>query len=309
MINQVDVAVQSYKKPESLIYSLLSLHRACKAHVDQVWINDDQSKGNILEIYQSEALRAALFPWKINVRENQRRMGWWVSFVKDYKPKYLTLWNMLKRMAWNYYKNNQIYVAKDDIRYQWALNHTNKDYLFIMHDDITFKGDVIERYMATITQMTRPAIVGDLGQCWRCAYKQLGCNPSKILKGYRPSVHWPFTKVSKGDHQWACRINEWSALVSVSCTKFIKEKHRIFYGNFDNNGDTSAYWFSVAVSEGFSFDDPINNSERNQFYVHWENGITGHSVWVNQGLGKSSYDAALIKNKLQEDFNFTWIWG
>ena len=309
MLAKIDVSIQSYKKPESLIYSLLSLHKHCKSEVDTVWINDDQSSEDVIRIYESSELKEALYPWKIKVRRNLNRMGWWVSFVRGYKPKYLSHWYMFIRMAWNFYKNKTIYVAKDDVRYQWAIDHTDKEYLFIMHDDVTFKDNVIKRYMEAVAKMTRPAIVGDLGQCWRCAYEKLGCNPYKILSGYRPSVSWPYTKVSKGDHHWACRINEWSALISVNCAKFIEDKYRIFYGNYDNKGDVSAYWFSRIVNEGFSFDDPISSSARDQYYLHWENGATGHSVWVNQGFGKSSYNANFIKNKLQEDFDFTWLWG
>ena len=309
MLAKIDVAVQSYKKPESLIYSLLSLHKHCKSEVDTVWINDDQSSEDVIRIYESSELKKALHPWKIKVRRNLNRMGWWISFVRGYKPKYLSYGYMLIRMAWNFYKNKSIYVAKDDVRYQWAIDHTDKEYIFIMHDDITFKGNVINRYMESASIMTSPGIVGDLGQCWRCAYQKLGCNPNKILNGYRPAINWPYTKISKGDHHWACRINEWSALISVNCAKFIENKYRIFYGNYDNKGDVSAYWFSRIVNEGFSFDDPISNSEREKFYLHSENGISGHSVWVNHGIGKSFYNSTEFKSKLQQDFNFTWQWG
>ena len=46
---KIDVAVQSYRKPESLIYTLFSLHRHSRDAIDTVWINDDRSGGDVIE--------------------------------------------------------------------------------------------------------------------------------------------------------------------------------------------------------------------------------------------------------------------
>jgi hypothetical protein len=309
MSHKVDVAIQSYKKPESLIYSLLSLHRQSKDSVDTVWINDDKSGGDILDIYNSLALKNALHPWKIKVRENKVRMGWWLSFVKGYKPNYLSYSFMLIRMLWNYYQSRHIFVERQDIRYQWAIDNTDKKYLFVMHDDMLIKKDVVGVYYKAISDLDNPAIVGELGQCWRCVFNKLGCTPEKIISGYRPGDFWPMTKLSSSDHAWACRVNEWSAMLSVSAAKEIEQKDRLFFGNFDNKGDTSAYWFATAVSSGYDFTDPINPSERNDFYVHGDEGKSGHSVWVDQGNGKSQYKAAAIRERLLNDFAFKWTWS
>jgi hypothetical protein len=98
-------------------------------------------------------------------------------------------------------------------------------------------------------------------------------------------------------------------MLSVSAAKEIEQKDRLFFGNFDNKGDTSAYWFATAVSSGYDFTDPINPSERNDFYVHGDEGKSGHSVWVDQGNGKSQYKAAAIRERLLNDFAFKWTWS
>ena len=308
MNSKVDVAIQSYKKPESLVHSLLSLHDVARDSVDTIWINDDKSSGNELDIYKSKVLTDALYPWKVMVRENTVRMGWWLSFVKGFKPSYLSYPYMIFRMAWNYYKNRSFFVSKDDIRYQWAIDNTDKKYLFVMHDDITFKKNIIKQYLGAIEVLDKPAIVGDLGQCWRCAHHKAGCSSEKVSDGYRPSERWPNTRVSTGDHAWACRINEWSALLSVSSAREILSSHKIFYGNYDNRGDVSAYWFSLAVNNGYTFKDPIPLADRESFYIHWEGGRSGHSVWVDQGNGKSSYDKFSIRKRLKDEFKFDWAW-
>ncbi|QDC96495.1 hypothetical protein FIT77_04170 [Candidatus Methylopumilus universalis] len=308
LLQKVDIAVQSYKKPESLVYALLSLHQVSKNQIEQVWINDDKSGDDVVNVYKSESLKKALHPWKIHVRVNERRMGWWLSFVRGYKPDYLTRPYQALRMMFNFYKNRSFYVGRQDIRYQWAIDSTDKSYIFIMHDDIVFKGDVVGLYLKNMLSKKKPSIVGDLGQCWRCSYQQIGCKPHKILKGYRPHSQWPNTQIKENDHRWACRINEWSCMLSVSAAQKIEEKYQIFFGNFDNKGDTSAYWFSCAVRDGYEFDDPILAHEKDDYYLHWENGITGHSAWSNQGFGLTTYNKNELRQKLKKEFGFVYSW-
>jgi hypothetical protein len=302
---KIDVAVQSYRKPESLIYTLLSLHRHSRDAIDTVWINDDRSGGDVLAHYRRLEESGSLSPWKIRVRENTCRMGWWVSFVRGYRPAYTGLWFRLKRMAWNWYKNGSAYVEKEDMRYQWALSHTDKKYLLVIHDDIEFKQDIVTLYLASIQAVSERAIVGDLGQCWRCDFREQGCDPQKLLMGYRPSALWPSTKVKANSHAWACRINEWSALLNVQVANEIAEKEKIFFGNFDANGDTSAYWFSRVVHAGYGFDDPLPTAHsRAPYYKHWDGGITGHSAWVDQGKGKTPYDGLRLRRDLKQEFGY-----
>ena len=302
---KIDVAVQSYKKPESLIFTLLSLHRYCCDHIDVVWINDDCSGGNVLNAYQALEDSGALYPWRIRIRENTVRMGWWISFVRGFNPKYLTLWFKVKRMLWNFYKNRSFYVSQEDIRYQWAIANTDKEYLLVIHDDIEFKGDIVSLYLKSIMREKNIAIVGDLGQCWRCDFHSSGCSPSEILAGNFPSDIWPSTKVLQSSHAWACRINEWSALIRVKVARKIAVNEKVFFGNYDDNGDVAAYWFSRLIASGYGFDDPLPIPiKRDQFYKHWDGGITGHSAWVDQGKGKNNYDPGIVKNRLKKEFGY-----
>ncbi len=304
---KIDVAIQSYKKPELLIYTLLSLHKFCKDSIDTVWISDDKSGEDVLSYYNSSQLQEALYPWKIRVRENKNRIGWWLSFVKDKKPKYLSMWYMYYRMLWNIFKVGHIYANKEDIRYQWAIDNSDKEYLLLLHDDVNIYDDIVNIYINEIKSLSNPSIIGSLGQCWRCPHEKNGCNPAKILKKEYPSKKWPSTKISEKDHAWACRINEWCALISVNSAKEIEKEHNILFGNCDNGGDTGAYWFSVAIENGYSFSDPLFNvDEREKYYIHGYKGKSGHSVWVNQGNGKNEYPKNEIKKRLYLDFSFEW---
>ena len=142
-MKKVDVAVQSYNKPESLIFTLLTLHKFCRDSIDTVWINDDQSAPSVMEKYHKLKEKGVLFPWKIKTRVNKKRMGWWVSFCYGRIPKYASIVFILKRIVWNFYKNKSFFVDLHDFRYQWAIDKTDKSKLLIIHDDVEFLGDVV----------------------------------------------------------------------------------------------------------------------------------------------------------------------
>ncbi|ENM5889562.1 hypothetical protein E5115_001983 [Vibrio mimicus] len=304
-MNKIDVAVQSYNKPESLIYSLLTLHKYCKDDIDTVWINDDISKPGVIEKYKKLADSDVLSPWKINIRVNKKRMGWWVSFSKGKLPKYASFYFLLKRMVWNMYNTGNIYVDENDFRYQWAINSTDKKQLLVIHDDMQFKGRVTSLLIRSLNEQSKPGITGDLGQCWRCIYKDKGCTPERITNGYRPSNKWPLTRTNKKDHKWACRVNEWLALIDVNAAKFISNSENVFFGNYDDDGDIGAYWFSRINANGFSFSDPfVNGVTKDEYFIHWDGGVTGHSAWVNQGSGKNTYKPEETAMKVLREFSY-----
>lgn len=306
---KVDVSVQSFNKPESLIYSLLCLHSVSKDRVDTVWINDDHSDPGVVEKYVKLVQDEVLAPWKINIRVNKKRSGWWVAFVRGARPEYQTFLFRLKRMIWNYLKTGGVYSDRCDIRYQWAVENTSNKLLFIMHDDIFFKRDIIGLYISQYYDdlgafQAKTGIVGDLGQCWRCQYAD-SCNPSDIIAGKRPNSEWPLTQRPGEKHKWACRINEWSCLLNVEIAKEIFLHDRVFFGNYDDDGDVAAYWFSRLIKRGFGFSDPLPSKlKRDDYYTHWEDGNTGHSAWVDQGVGKKLYNSDIFVKRLKEEFGY-----
>ena len=54
-MNKIDVAIPSYKKPESLIYTVLSLKKHCEDLIDTIYINDDCSGDESIAFYQDKA--------------------------------------------------------------------------------------------------------------------------------------------------------------------------------------------------------------------------------------------------------------
>lgn len=307
---KVDVAIQSYMKPESLLYTLMTLKEHSEALIDTVFINDDCSTGNIANKYSCEMVKDYFPKWQIKVRINTHRTGWGPGFILGYWPQYQSLSRFFKYGLWNLLNYRHLFYKRENIRYQWALDNTDKKYLFIIHDDIEFRKNILQEYIQFMESLVKPAIVGDLGQCWQCGYhaEPYCCDPAKIMKGDYPSPKWPLTfSYDPGKRVYrtnrACRINEWSCLVSVGAAREILQKERVFFGNYDDSGDVGAYWLDRAISLGYSFGDPFPDFEaRLEYYVHGWQGHTGHSVWVDQGGGKYTYNRELILKRMKERF-------
>lgn len=129
---KIDVAVQSYKKPESLIYTLLSLKQVSEDLIDTIYIQDDLSGNKILNYYQSVYFQEFMKPIRVVVVENEK---------KGLLSKTMFTHEMIKASG----KFWKMKYKSDNIRYQYAINHTDKKYLLLIHDDILFYKDVIDR--------------------------------------------------------------------------------------------------------------------------------------------------------------------
>jgi len=302
-MEQIDLAIQSFKKPELLLYTLLTLKKYEQGSIDQIWIQDDSDDQSVIEFYQSEAFQKALYPWRINVKKNTQRGGWWFTPVKGLYPKYLSFFKRILFSLRAKYRGTGFQLLRENSRYQYAIDNTDKKLLVIIHDDIIFYKPFLKEIILQFLNHDDLAIVGDLGQCWRCEYKQRGCTPQKIVQGYRPSQSWPDIEPSMKGHRWPCRINEWCTVINVDVAREIESKYQVLYGNMDNSGDTSAFWFSLVNKEHYKFNDiAFSKEEKSKIFLHADGG-SGHSVWVDQGDGKKIYDSNHIKKLILDQFN------
>lgn len=300
---KIDIAVQTYKKPESLFYSLMSLFEVSKCHIDTVYIADDCSGIDVQNTYLNERVRSYFHPWKIMCRVNTRPARAVQTWVRGYRPKYISLRKWFSRWFRSLYRSRVIFHDIDDVHYQWAIRSTDKPYLFTLHDDIEFRDDIVGLYLSRINEKT--AIVGDLGQCWRCpcGLLQPPCSASKIMNGVLPSDIWPLTLPTKGLGSRDCRINEWCSLINIGVAREMAVKERCFFGNFDDGGDIGAYWFEKIVRHGYRFEDPLPTLEqRARYYYHGWQGHSGYSVWVAQNGVKNTYKPSFVIKRTMERF-------
>lgn len=216
--------------------------------IDAVYINDDCSNDGSVEIYNDRRVREYFSPWKLNVRVNTRNVHISQVYVPGYRVDYMDWKFMLTK--WHRFIDPRVPHNRHDIRYQYALDNTDKKYLLIIHDDVKFVKDVVSLYLKAFADNPNLAVAGDFGQCWRCRFAAV-CSPKKIMSGFRPSRWWPLTPTSgepadfnpANGYTRACRINEWCCMVDVEKCRDVTERKRCFLGNMYKYSDTTAFWF------------------------------------------------------------------
>lgn len=312
-IPKIDVALQAYKKPESLIFTLLTLHRHSAARIDQVFIRDDSGLADGLAFLDDKALHERLAPWVIRASRSSRPSGWGAQRQTRAMP----IWSANRSWSWRWKLKSAARMLppmrrrylwdENDLRYQWAVNQSDKAHLMILHDDVMFTGDIVAHHMAAFAQDPKLAILGQLGQCWRCGHSAI-CDPLRLIQGQRPP-HWPLTPHPKRPdafpraYQRDCRINEWCCTIDVRLARQLSAEGT-YFGNYQDGGDVGAFWLAEAVRRGHHFADDFNGGDRAAFYIHAWQGHSGHSVWADQGVGQSSYRVSEITDRLWSEFGY-----
>lgn len=314
-MEKVDVAIQSYKKPESLIYTLLSLKKYCGDYIDTVYIDDDCSGDNIVQFYLDNRLAERLLPIKLKVRVNHKAGKYTYTLMTNKIFKKKTLKEKIQLLGHLFIHRLRWMSTEDDIRYQWAINQTNKRFLFIIHDDIKFYDNIVKLYYSVLNSDDSIAIVGDLGGLKFCPYGPCGesghCSPEKIINGIYPCNDWPkmgakslFHKMM-GRYRRNCRINEWCCMINVDIARKMVCNYGICFGNYEGGGDVGCYWFDKIIELGYKFYDPLPNFEdRRRWYLHWWQGHEGHNVWVKYDGTKVDYKRDFIIECIRKEFNY-----
>lgn len=311
-MEKIDVAVQSYKKPESMVYTLLSLKKYCGDLIDTIYINDDCSNDGTVEHYMTKELKNRMKPIKIKTRVNTKNSSYTVTLLTKEMWKKKKLKEKMQLVGHKTIKRLVFHDTSDNVRYQWAINNTDKKYLFLIHDDIKFYDNVLKLYYEIIKENKNMAIIGDLGGCEDCEFGPCGetCSPEKILKGKFPCGSYPITGEKKnlllkilGRSNRHCRINEWCALVNVNIAKEIFDKYGIYFGNYEKGGDVGTYFFEKIIRLGYDFTDPLPTPQkRKKYYLHWWQGHQGHDIWRQT----AEYQREYIIKCLKDEFDYEW---
>ena len=273
---KVDVALNIFAKPYQTSLSVLSLLKYCDAYIDRVYLQFEPS-GSMFD---------TALPYAI--------AGYLGKRAVVTQPEY---WLKLEAADASRYGEPGYRMS---VRYQHAFENTDKKYLFIMHNDVLIKGDVIGKMLEDIGGAF---VIGQLGQCWNCpASKQevvkecgLGeraCHPdyyqeirpdfeelrclyqtaAKQGKFVRPYL--PHLAANYSDGGWPlpeCRVNEWAALVDVGSTRQHVVPHGAVapFGAFEFCGkiclDTSVAWFRGLHRLGFR----ARNMDIKPYVTHW----------------------------------------
>lgn len=168
------------------------------------------------------------------------------------------------------------------VRYQYAWEHSDADYLFVAHNDCSFTGPVIP---AMLDAVGDHLIIGQLGVCWNCPAAWAGKCKRGEYQSYKPAyeelyalydsitnppVDFDF-RYHRTDfnEKWrekpwplpACRVNEWCCLIDLKRARpaTVPFGPAVPFGATTYIGDilvdTSCEWFHDVMNMGFSAAD------------------------------------------------------
>lgn len=297
---RVDVALNIFAKPYQTALSVLSLLRFSGGHIDRVFLQFEPS-GSVYD----HALPYAIAEY-LGDRAVVSQPGYWLQLDAADRSRF---------------EDPEYRLS---VRYQHAFETTDKRYLFVLHNDVLIKRDIIGAMLAGIGDAF---VIGHLGQCWNCpaANEELvrlaGCGdkactpetyldfrpgPDGLLRLYalaeqngvfvRPyyqafdehysSRAWPLPE---------CRVNEWGCLVDAAKTReFVVPQGDILpFGAFEQCGaiclDTATAWFRDLHRRGFH----ARHMSLAPYLQHW----VGNGKMTDYTYSKAEGNARLILEK------------
>jgi len=285
MTQKVDVCLNVYGKPFQTVITLKTLLRHSGSHIDKIYL----------------------------ILEAQQPIDFDIEFVKK-EVNYENLIVFTPKHYLYVHKTNIKRVLDDpdyrlSLRYQYGIENTNKKFLFVIHNDVLFKKDVLKDFINLIGDS---AGIGQIGQCWNCPmFYEKKCNGDKfetfnptyseiipdVLK-YPESRTFIFRNIFIDKNQPMplpeCRLNEWCCLLNME----IYKKETIPYGNILPFGgyfkiDLADEWFRQMFLKGYKF----KNVDIDEWCTH------GFFSEINRGnpsvLNKDIY---IRDEKLAEEF-------
>jgi hypothetical protein len=141
---RVDVAMNIFAKPYQTALSLLSLLQFSGRHIGRIYLQFEP-QGSMFDPAPPYAIAEYLGDFGI--------------WVVNYQPKY---WLHLDAADPARLDDPEYRLS---LRYQHAFEHTDKQYLFVLHNDVLIKRDIVG---AMLDDIGDAFAVGQIGQCWNC---------------------------------------------------------------------------------------------------------------------------------------------
>jgi hypothetical protein len=272
MANKVDVAINVYGKPYQTLAALKTLMMHCSRHIDNIYF--------ILEKEQPYGHTRQDFNFIINSFNN----------ITLFVPEYFLFISATDRER---YRDTDYRYS---LRYQYAWENTDKRYLYITHNDVIYKGDIIGEMLKTLHEYRDEyAGTGQVGACWACPAffaekcdgdRYLNYNPSyeevlEVIEKYPPKrafMEKPFSDYIDAKQPMPlpeCRLNEWACLIDLE-----KIRNEVVpFGTTDPLGtyiglDLGIAFFRGLTLRGYKF----KNFDIYQYCKHGWGPIPGHNT-------------------------------
>jgi hypothetical protein len=280
---KVDVVINVYGKPFNTAATLYSLLKHSGKWIDKIYfIQEKKQPHNSNFDFLKVALKEKIVSYT---------PGLWL-WVRPFHSRFIFRFKPF-RMA---------------VRYQYGWEKTDKEHLFITHNDVLYTADIIGAMLGGIGNNIG---IGPVGQCWNCSAHFAGvCNSDKYLF-YKPTypalkellAKFPgsrekdYGNLPRKDRPWPlpeCRLNEWSAMINMK----IARKATLPYGRAIPFGafyelDIGTGWFSDVVNMGHK----VKNFPLEGYGTHaWAGTVpSGHAALLNA-------DEYTYSEKVAEEF-------
>lgn len=257
LTEKVDVIINVYGKPWQTLCTLKSLMLHSGEHIDKIYFIEEREQ-----------------PYNDNVR-------WIVNEFKNivhYIPKKYVFTPRMNDMGDLNDPDNRYCF-----RYQYGIEKSDKNYVFITHNDILYTNNIIGEMLK---QINGNVGVGSIGQCWNCP-----CNSAVACDGEKFNYYTP--KVKDVEHyitkfppargsqfinaiKWEklmplpeCRLNEFACLLDrkITVSEGYPNSNVYFFGDYTTL-DLSTAWFREMVLKGYSFKNyDINKSSNHGYFA------------------------------------------
>lgn len=284
----VDVAINAYGKPYQTAMTLLTLMKH-----SQQWIN---------RIYFVEEAKQ---PEPSNFKFIFDHFG---DKIVYYKPN---VWLWTNNVKFDFLLRFKRY--RHAIRYQYAWEKSDQQYLLVIHNDVYFKDDLVGQYINNIGAASG---IGRIGQCWVCPAMEAGlCGPEKYTE-YKPGYEELMSLAAKhpqartGEYArvvdkaapWPlpeCRLNEYVAMIDLNKTRrdTSPEGKGAAFGTYDRL-DVGVKWFADMNNMGHSFRHFDYDPYATHSWISQQNA--GHNALFNKDLYK--YEESVALQQLKDEF-------
>ncbi len=207
---KVDVGIMVFGKKYQTAVSLHTLYKYSKQHINKIYVTFEKEQPFGFDIEEFKQLLVGL-PVEYNVSE------------------YFFSFRNLSSTSWKQKLKFLIPSYRKSVRYQYAWEVAKMDYLFLLHNDMLFRGDLLGHYLNEIKD---DLAAGTIGQCWNCPAFNVHCNGHNYFE-YRPSnqelmdlyQNWPNNRaITQGEltpesDAWPlpeCRLNEFVVLFQIN---------------------------------------------------------------------------------------------
>lgn len=142
----IDVAMMVYGKPYHTAVALHSLYKYSGHLINTIYVTFEKKQPFDVD---TEILKELLegLPVKYNVSE------------RFFGPRDMSGSGLAQRLKF------YIPSYRKSIKYQFAWEASRSPYLFVLHNDMLFSGDLLAYYL---DQIQDDLAVGTVGQCWNC---------------------------------------------------------------------------------------------------------------------------------------------